>query len=254
MAPSEPAAPDPPGSPPSGGPVTARAAGALRGWSLVLRAGEASALLTAGLVLFAIGGFFIWPHVFGVLTAEEVLDGIPSAPAAFLMRLDPVVLIASLTQLPLFLALWVALRSTHPSGATLAALSGGVGVIAMLPTRPLVEVYALAARFAEASGEAERTALLATAELLLAQFHGTSWAIGIVLGGLAGVGFGAVMRISPRFGSVTAWTGILAGAGSLAFLLPVVGVLLLFVLGTVGSVVWLVLVARDLRRVRATLH
>jgi len=71
---------------------------------------------------------------------------------------------------------------------------------------------------------------------------------------LAGVGFGAVMRLSPAFGRVTAWTGILAGAGSLAFFLPVVGVLLLFVLGTVGSVVWLVLVARDLARVRRTLR
>jgi hypothetical protein len=166
------------------------------------------------------------------------------------MRLDPVVLLASLTQLPLFLALWIALRRASPTVATLALLSGVTGVAAMLPTRPIVELYALAELHAAAAGAAEAGRYVAGAEVLLAQFHGMSWAVGIVLGGLAGIGFGAAMLRAPSFRRITGWTGVIAATGSLAFFVPVVGLVLLFVLGTIGSVVWLGLVARDLREVR----
>jgi hypothetical protein len=216
----------------------------------MLRVGGVAAWTTAGLVAFAVAGFFVWPHVFGMLSAEQVLTGIRADPAGFVMRLDPVVLLATLTQLPLFLALWIVLRRASPTVATLALASGVTGIAAMLPTRPIVELYALAEQYAAAAGAAEADRYVAAAEVLLAQFHGMAWAVGIVLGGLAGVGFGAAMLRAPSFRRITGWTGIAAGAGSLGFFVPVVGLVLLFVLGTIGSVVWLALVAGDLRRVR----
>lgn len=221
-------------------------------WTTLLRAGEGAARVTAALVVFAVGGFFVWPHVFGVLSAEEVLLGIQGDPAGFVMRLDPVVLLAGVTQLPLFLALWVALRATSPSTATLALGFGSLGIAALLPTRPIVELFALARLHAAAGEAGARERYVAAAEALLAQFHGSAWAVGITLGGLAGLAFGAAMLRDARFRRITAWTAIVAGAGSLAFPLPGVGLVLLFVLGTIGSIVWLWLVAGDLGRLRRT--
>ncbi len=62
-------------------------------------------------MVFAIAGYFIWPHVF--TDAKVVLEGINDNPPVFFMKLDPVVLVGTLLQLPVWLALWVALKKNR---------------------------------------------------------------------------------------------------------------------------------------------
>lgn len=222
-------------------------------WRGLYRAAACSGLLVAALVLFAVIGWFIWPHVFGELDAEQVLLGLQRAPLVFVMKLDPVVLVATIAQLPLFLGLWAALRPVSDAWSTTALALGAVAVAALLPSRPIVELFALSAEHAAARDAAQRALQVAAAQALLAGFHGTGWAVGVLCGGAAGTIWSALMLRTPHFGRATAWVGIAAGVGSMLFFLPKIGILLLFLLGTLGAIVWCVLVARDLTRLSASL-
>ncbi|MGF1465444.1 MAG: hypothetical protein ACFCGT_04855 [Sandaracinaceae bacterium] len=214
-------------------------------WSTLYGLGALSAVLVAGLVLLAVLLWPLWPHVFGVLDAEAVLAGIQRAPVELLFRLDPVVLWATVAQVPLFLALWAALRAVDEGWALFALAVGAVAVAAVMPTRPILELYTLSDLHA-AAPPGERHVYVAAAEALLAQFHGAAWATSIFCGGTAGLTWSVLMLRSADFRALTAWVGIAGGAGSMIFFVPGIGILSLFLLGTVGAVIWLLLVAADL--------
>ena len=92
----------------------------------------------------------------------------------------------------------------------MALLIGFISTIAVLTTRPLLELYSLASLYAATDIKSQKEIYLAAAEALLSQFHGTSWAISIMTGGLAAIIFGAVMRKNQYFRKRTiVYTGIL---------------------------------------------
>jgi len=205
------------------------------------------ALAQAGLVAFAVVAWVIWPHVFADHDALMVLEGLQRNPVAYVMKLDPIVLVGTLAQLPVFVGLWVALSRDAPIASALGLVSGAVSTAAVLTTRPIVDLYALAR--IEATATAERqAAVVAAAEGLLAQFHGTAWAISIGCGGLAGILFALAMRHSPHFRTVTVWTTGLSGVGALLIVIPYVGLLSLFLLGTLVGMWASVSYGIDLRR------
>jgi hypothetical protein len=202
------------------------------------------AFLQASSVVFAIVGYFIWPHIF--TDAQVVYDGIQNTPLIFFMKLDPIVLFGTLLQLPVWLGLWASLRDKNASLAILALFIGFVSTIAVLPTRPLIELYSLASRYASTDIVSQKDIYLAAGEALLAQFHGTSWAISIMSGGVAAIIFGLVMRKSPNFRLRTTLTMIVSGIGALFVLIPTVGIVLLFLLATIGGVAASVFTGLDL--------
>ncbi len=208
--------------------------------------GGYTALLQASSVVFAVIGYFIWPHIFA--DAKIVFKGIQSSPLVFFMKLDPIVLFGTLLQLPVWLGLWAALRKTNASFATLALSMGFVSTVAVLPTRPLVELYSLAFLHAGTDVLSQKEVYLAAGEALLAQFHGTSWAISIMTGGLAAILFGVIMRQNPAFRLRTTLTMIGSGVGALFVLVPVVGIVLLFFLATIGGVAASIFTGLDLIR------
>jgi len=87
---------------------------------------------------------------------------------------------------------------------------------------------------------------IAAGESILAQFHGTSWAISIMSGGLAAVLFALIMNKNKVFHNATFWTMLLSGLGVQIVLIPVVGKISLFFLGTLVGLIGTFLCGVDL--------
>jgi hypothetical protein len=208
------------------------------------RIGGYSAFLQASSVIFAVAGYFIWPHVF--TDAKVVYEGILKNPLVFFMKLDPIVLIGTLLQLPVWLGLWASLKKTNYSLASLALSIGFISTIAALPTRPLIELYSLASQYFSTDILNQKEIYLAAGEALLSQFHGTSWAISIMTGGLAAIIFGIIMKKNQHFRRRTIIAMILSGIGALFILIPTVGIILLFFLATIGGIVASIFTGLDL--------
>lgn len=93
-----------------------------RSMKILIHIGGLIAFIQAFSVIFAIIGYFIWPHVF--TDAKVIFEGINANPVIYFMKLDPIVIIGTLLQLPVWLSLRVLLL--------LFFLSTIVGVIATL--------------------------------------------------------------------------------------------------------------------------
>lgn len=76
-------------------------------------------------VVFGVIGYFAWPYAFSKNDATAILEGIQRSPAAYFMKLDPVVLFGTLLQFPVWLGLWSALRRSDPAKSVLALSLGG---------------------------------------------------------------------------------------------------------------------------------
>jgi hypothetical protein len=210
------------------------------------RLGGYSAFFQATSVIFAIIGYFIWPHIF--TDAKVIFEGIQNNPLVFFMKLDPIVLIGTLLQLPVWLGLWASLKKNNSSFSILALLIGLISTIAVLPTRPLIELYSLSSLYSATDILSQKEIYIAAGETLLSQFHGTSWAISIMTGGLAAIIFGILMRRNKGFQSITKVAMIASGIGALFVLVPKIGIMLLFFLATIGGVIASIFTGVDLLR------
>jgi hypothetical protein len=206
------------------------------------------AFLQAFSVVFAIASYFIWPNVFEDHTVQMILEGILRQPFAYFMKLEPLVLIASLLQIPVYLGLWSVLRKTAPSKALIALIVGMTSIIAIFTARPILEMFTLASKYGATDIATEKTTYLSAGEALLTQFNGTAWALSTILGGVASILFGLIMRKSTAFRTSTTWAMLIAGAGAVIVLVPVIGILSLFLLATIGGVLASILYGIDLLR------
>jgi hypothetical protein len=204
------------------------------------------AFLQASSVIFGFIGYFIWSY--GFSDAKLVFEGIQQSPVVYFMKLDPIVLIGTLLQFPVWLGLWAALRQIDEAKSAVALTLGLISTVAILPTRPIIELYSLSSLYTLANTLELKDIYMAAGESLLAQFHGTSWAISIMSGGLAAVLFALIMKKSNIFHIATFWTMLLSGLGVLIVLVPVIGRISLFFLGTVVGVIGTILCGVDLLR------
>ena len=108
------------------------------------------------------------------------------------------------------LALYVALRRVSESLMAIATVLGLVEAVAFIVARPALEMLYLSNQYADASSAAQRAALLAAGEAVLATFHGTAFHVGINLFSIYYLIVSIVMLRSNIFGRVTAYTGIVA--------------------------------------------
>ena len=152
------------------------------------------------------------------------------------MKLDPIVLIGTFLQFPVYLGLWSVLRKTDQTKALIALIVGMISIIAMLTARPIVEMFNLAAQYGATDIAAEKSIYLTAGEMLLLQFNGTAWAVSTMLGGASSILFGIIMRRSKSFRPATAWAMLIAGVGATVVLVPVIGIPSLFFLGTIGGI------------------
>jgi hypothetical protein len=133
-------------------------------------------------------------------------------------------------------------------------LLGCAGVTLFLATPSVFSWLALSDKFAAATGEAQKTLLLAAGEAILVSdmWHGTGAMIGAILIQVSTTLISIAMLSSNAFRKGTAYVGIATHGLDLArlllgFFLPSVGFGLMAIAGTL-YLVWFPLLARDFFR------
>jgi len=162
-----------------------------------------------------------------------------------LLDLDILIIVDEVLAVPILLALYVALRRVNLSLATLGLAFGLLGVGAYLASSPTLSMLALSDQYAAAATEASRSAALASAQVLLANYQGTAFHAFYVLGSLAPILLCVVMLRSQAFSRWIAIVGIIANVVALGLYIPVVGVVI-SIFSVVLLEVWNILLARRL--------
>jgi hypothetical protein len=211
-------------------------------WRGLYRAGGVAALSSALFIPIQIAVFLVWPLPDTVagwfrLLQENRLVG--------LVDLDLLLVADNLLLVMVLLALYAALRRVSPSGMAIATSLGLLGAVLFVVSNPAVEMLLLSERYAAAATAAQRAALLAAGEGLLATWQGTAFQVAYIVGSVAGIAVGVVMWRSGSFSRATAAMAILGNAVGLGLYVPTVG-LYISVFSVVFLEVWYVLVARRL--------
>jgi hypothetical protein len=157
-----------------------------------------------------------------------------------------------------FLALYAAHLPAYKAYAALAVILSCAGLAIYVANNPALPLLGLSGKYAAATTEAQRSAIITAGEALLARGEdftpGAFW--GFFLGEVAGLVISWVMLRGGIFGKAAAWVG-LAGMGSMvvftlwATFMPTFrdGVMVLTLVGSLCgllSMAWYILIARRL--------
>ncbi len=222
-------------------------------WKGLYKVGGAAALIVTVLLLIEIIVFTAYPlpsTVIGYFTLFQ---------SNRLLGLLDLYLLEILTYalfVPMFLAIYVALRRANESYMILATTLAIIGIAVFLATNNPFSMLSLSDQYAAATTDAQRSLFLAAGQAILANTNQRAvegFNIGLLLVSVAGLIVSAVMLKSNIFSKVTAYVGILANAISLAdyFRLAFVpaAVLLLLIIVTASGIlllIWYILIARRL--------
>jgi hypothetical protein len=209
-------------------------------WRSLHRIGAVAAVLSVVIIPFSVATFFIWP-----LWPDNILAVIQEDWLAGLMGLDFGYLLGTVFALPLFLVLYVILKEVDEGWALVAVTLGLLGLVCLVPARPIPEIFALSDQYAAAATEAERAAYLVAGEAMLTHFHGMAYNAHYVLGSASLLISSFLMLRSHTFSKATAWVGIVTNIIVFGLYVPVVGVWI-SMLSVVGYLIWYVLIARRL--------
>lgn len=230
----------------AGPPRTDVAGGALavtteKVWRPLYLVGGVAALLSVALVGLAVYVFVISPPPTSI---EQWFALFHRDGFLGLLDLDLLMVVSYVVMIPLYLALYVALRRISQPFMAIALAFNLLGAALIVAVNPGVAMLTLSDRYAAATTEAQRTVALAAGQALLANWAGTAFVMGYLLGGIGILITAAVMLRSKVFNSLTAYAGLVAGA---LMLVPASAgtVGLIFSLASlVPTVLFLALVAR----------
>jgi hypothetical protein len=218
------------------------------GWKDLFLLGGIATILLEAMLLLGIAGYLVWPYTPGNASAETVFALLKSDPLGGAVSLDLLLLLGNLVGLPVFAALYVSLKPVNRSYALMALLIGVVGVVLIVPARPILEMFSLS-RLYFAADPVAQSRILAAGDATLAVFNGTSWTANTFLGGLSLFISSVLMFKSEFYGRPTAYVGLATNLAACGFFLPVIGTILLF-LTVPGYMIWYALLA--VRFFRAT--
>jgi hypothetical protein len=198
-------------------------------------------------MLISVAGYIAWPNAAGVTPTVEIFNLVQTNIWAAFIALDLGLSISNLVAIYIYLALYVALRRANETSALVALVLGLIAAAALIAARPLFEIFTLSDLYTAATTETEKGFYLAAGESLLVQFHGAAWYTYMFLGAVASLINAILMLRSPSFSRALAYAGIVTFTINVFFWVPVVGFMLLFV-AMFSSVLWYILLARDLFR------
>lgn len=202
-----------------------------------------SAMLSVALIALAAAVYFFWPPPSGVdawfrLFQDNRLLGV--------LSLDLVMVVSAVLLVPLYLALYVALRRVSQSFALIGLALGLIGSTLMLAVNPAFTMSGLSDGYAAATTGAQRAMYLAAGQNALTNWTGTGFDVAYLFSGLAGLTFAVLMLRSDLFSKLAAYAGIAMGALTLVpATAGTVGIWVSFV-ALVPTVMWLALSAQHL--------
>lgn len=222
-------------------------------WNNLYKIGGASALalvaycLATMVVVFGVGG---QPS-----TAQEIFEMLNANRLTGLLRLDVLTTFCMPLYYLVFLSIFVVLKKTHPVSAAITLLLGCTGVTLFLSAPAFTSWLTLSDKFAAATGEAQKSALLAAGEAVLSadMWHSTGVLVGGLLMQISTLVISLVMLRNNAFGRLTAWTGIVAHGLDVVHIVlllfaPTIGMILMVISGTL-YLAWFPLLARDFFRI-----
>lgn len=216
-------------------------------WKELYRVGALACLAFPVSIIIAIIIFFIWSYAPGTTTVADIFGVLQNNRLAGLLSLEVQVILLLLVMPLYMLAVYGALKRANESYALIALVLGLMGVVLWLVARPVAEMVYLSERYAAATSEAVRRQYLAAGETFYALFDGTAWLLSQVLIAISSLINSLLMVRGAVFSKATAYVGIGLSVIGLGFWLPGIGVIL-SLLGTMGGVVWYLLMARDFYR------
>jgi hypothetical protein len=222
-------------------------------WKSLYKVGGAAALIAAALLLTEIIVFTIWPQPntvtnYFVLFQDNKLIGLLDF---YLLEFFTYALFV-----PIFLAIYVAIRRANESYAALALALAITGIAVFLATNNPFSMLSLSNQYAAATTDTQKDLYLAAGQAILANTNQRAvegFNMGFFLLSTAGVIISIVMLRSKIFSKVIAYVGILTFAISLVdyirvVFMPSISLLLLIIAVVSGLLIptWLVLIARRL--------
>ena len=188
-------------------------------WRSLYRIGAVAAVISAIIIPLSVAAFFVWP-----LWPDDILVVIQEDWLAGLMGLDFGYLLSNVFAVPFFLVLYVTLKEVDGGWALLALTMGLMGLVCLVPSRPIPEMFVLSDQYAAATTDAERAIYLAAGESMLAHFHGVACHAHYVLGSASLLISSFLMLRSDTFSKATAYVGVATNIVVFGLYVPEVGV------------------------------
>jgi len=120
-----------------------------------------------------------------------------------------------------------------------------MGLVCLVPARPIPEMFALSRKYAAATAEAERASYIVAGEAMLTHFHGMTYHAHYILGSASLLISSILMLRSSKFGRATAYVGMVTNIVVFGLYVPQVGIWI-SMLSVVGYLIWYILIARKL--------
>jgi len=211
-------------------------------WNWLYKVAGITALITAVLIVVQIIVFVLWPPP---TTASDYFNLFQDNVLLGLLALDLLYVIDNVLLIPIFLALYVALRRINEPFIIIGTALGFVGIAAFFASNPAANMYFLSGQYAAAATDARRALFLAAGEAMLAVNSGTAYHVSLILGSVALVIIPIVMLQGKIFSKATAYMGILANVLALGFYVPRIGIYILL-FSVVFLWIWYILITRRL--------
>jgi hypothetical protein len=190
-------------------PVSAEAA-----WKPLYRVGAVAALVSVAVVPVAIIVFLAWPPPDFHPSASAVTDWFKlyhDNPLRGILDFDFLMLLGQVFSVPMFLALYAALRRASPSFTAIALVCSLIGTTLYFTVNQAFSMLVLSNQYTAATSDAQRASLVSAGQALLTTYVGTPFDVSYVLGGVATLIIAVVMLRSTIFNKATAYFGIVMG-------------------------------------------
>jgi hypothetical protein len=193
-----------------------------RRWSGVYKAGGAAALMLVAITLAEFVTFIlVQPPVDG--SAGDWFALFQKSALLGLLGFESLLVIYALLSVLVSVALFAALRPASPSLSAIFLVLSVIGSMAFVMARPALEMLYLSNQHAAATTEAQRAALLAAGEAMVAVFHGTAFQVSYILGSITGLLIAAAMLRSDVFSRATAYLRIGSSVLDFGIYIPGIG-------------------------------
>jgi hypothetical protein len=224
-------------------------------WKSLCRVGGAAALFAAGFEMANALISVISPYTSGPAPSTVIgwFTLLQHNRLLGLLDLGLLDIAAVALLVPMFLAVYIALRRASASGMAIATTLAFLGIGVYLATETAFSMLSLSSQYAAATTDAQRALFEAAGQAMLAEQIGVGAGayMAFVLIGVAGLIISVVMVRSALFSNVTAAAGLLANGIIVAYYIglafvsipPAIGLLLYSASGLL-SLIWYVLIGR----------
>ncbi len=209
------------------------------GWGWLYKAAAAAALLSALFFPIQIAVFMLNPPP---ETAAGWFTLFQQNKLVGLIDLDLLLMVDEVLVIFIFLAFYVALRRIHPALTLIGAALSLFSTILFITCNPAFTMLSLSGQYAAGAGEAQRAALLAAGQAVLANWEGSAFNVAYIIGSIGPLFTCAVMLRSKLFSRAIAYLGILANLIALGLYVPQVGIYI-SIFSVVFLWVWYILLA-----------